>query len=99
MPIHDRANSSHIQPPCCDAPRAGHPELLAEVLPLDLDVESPGPEQHRLAKAVGELGTTSGPTQGPSPNYGERYRADEPISSSFVDAAVNQVVSKRMAKK
>jgi hypothetical protein len=33
------------------------------------------------------------------PNYGERFRAGETISSSFVESAVNQVVSKRMVKK
>ncbi|MGH9764668.1 MAG: ISKra4 family transposase, partial [Blastocatellia bacterium] len=33
------------------------------------------------------------------PNYGERYRNGEPISTAFVESAVNQVVSKRMAKK
>ena len=33
------------------------------------------------------------------PNYGERYRAGEPISSSIAESVVNQVVSKRMVKK
>ncbi len=33
------------------------------------------------------------------PNYGERYRAGEPISSSLAESAVNQVISKRMVKK
>ena len=33
------------------------------------------------------------------PNYGERHRAGETISSSFVESAVNQVISKRMVKK
>jgi hypothetical protein len=33
------------------------------------------------------------------PNYGERYRAGETISSSLAESAVNQVVSKRMVKK
>jgi hypothetical protein len=32
------------------------------------------------------------------PNYGERYRNGERISSGFVESAVNQVVSKRMVK-
>ena len=32
-------------------------------------------------------------------NYGERYRSGERISSAFVEAAVNAVVSKRFAKK
>ena len=33
------------------------------------------------------------------PNYGERYRYNEPISTSFVESTVNEVLSKRMAKK
>ena len=32
-------------------------------------------------------------------NYGERYRAGEPISSAFVEATVNAIFSKRFAKK
>ena len=33
------------------------------------------------------------------PNYGERYRNHERISTAFVESAVNQVISKRMVKK
>lgn len=33
------------------------------------------------------------------PNYGERYRAGEAISSAYVESAVNQVVGKRMGNK
>jgi hypothetical protein len=33
------------------------------------------------------------------PNYGERYRYGEPISSAFVESTINEVVSKRMVKK
>jgi hypothetical protein len=33
------------------------------------------------------------------PNYGERYRNGERISSAFVESTVNQLVSKRMVKK
>ncbi len=33
------------------------------------------------------------------PNYGERYRYGEPISTAFVESTVNQVISKRMVKK
>jgi hypothetical protein len=32
------------------------------------------------------------------PNYGDRHRHGEMISTSFVESAVNQVVSKRMVK-
>jgi hypothetical protein len=33
------------------------------------------------------------------PNYGERYRYGEAISTGFVESTVNQVISKRMVKK
>ncbi len=33
------------------------------------------------------------------PNYAERYRLGQLISSSWVESAVNEIVSKRMAKK
>ena len=33
------------------------------------------------------------------PNFGERYRQGEPISTAFVKSAINQVVSKRFVKK
>ncbi len=32
-------------------------------------------------------------------NYGERYRQGEPISTSFVESTINQVISKRFVKK
>ena len=33
------------------------------------------------------------------PNYGDRYRRGEKISTAFAESAVNQVVSERMVKK
>lgn len=33
------------------------------------------------------------------PNYGERYRAGERISTGYVESTVNQVVSKRFCKR
>jgi hypothetical protein len=33
------------------------------------------------------------------PNYGERYRAGECISTGFVESTVKQVISKRFCKK
>ena len=33
------------------------------------------------------------------PNYGERHRCGEAISSAMAESAVNQVISKRMVKK
>jgi hypothetical protein len=56
-------------------------------------------EQARLAKAVREFDTYIRANADRIPNYGERHRAGETISSSFVESAVNQVISKRMVKK
>jgi hypothetical protein len=33
------------------------------------------------------------------PNYGERHRCGEPISTATAEGAVNQVISRRMVKK
>lgn len=33
------------------------------------------------------------------PNYGEKWRYSETISTAFVESAVNEVVAKRMVKK
>ena len=46
-----------------------------------------------------EFGSYIGANAGRIPNYGERYRAGEAISTSFAESTVNQVISKRMVKK
>jgi hypothetical protein len=71
---------------------------VIEDLEIDLDVEWASSEQRKLLKAVTEFGGYLRANGAWLPNYGERYRAGEPISSAFVESAVNQVVSKRMVK-
>jgi hypothetical protein len=70
-----------------------------DALELDLDGEAAGLEQRKLLKAVTEFGGYIRANGAWIPNYGERYRAGEAISSAFVQSAVNQVVSNRMVKK
>lgn len=53
----------------------------------------------KLAKAIDEFLTYIQANEPFIPNYGERWRNNEIISSSFVESTVNQVVSKRMVKK
>jgi hypothetical protein len=53
----------------------------------------------KLLKAVAEFGTYIQRNRGFIPNYGERYRNGERISTGFVESAVNQVISKRFVKK
>ena len=68
-------------------------------LEIDLDVEDASPEQTTLLKAVREFGGHKEANAGSIPNYGERHRAGEAISTAFVESTVNQVISKRMVKK
>ena len=37
--------------------------------------------------------------RGSMPNYGERYRQGETISTAFVESTINQVLSRRFVKK
>ena len=53
----------------------------------------------KLCKAVQEFHTFIDRNQVFIPNYGERYRNGERISTGFVESTVNQVVSRRMVKK
>jgi len=57
-----------------------------------------GVESGKLAKAVREFGGHLAANASCIPNYGERRLAGETISTSFVESAVNQVISKRMVK-
>jgi hypothetical protein len=72
---------------------------VVDDLEVDLDTDGAGPEQRKLLKAVREFGGYIRANAGSIPNYGERYRNGETISSAFVESTVNQVVSKRMVKK
>src|SRR4029434_7554836 len=53
----------------------------------------------KLLKAVEEFHTYIANNKGFIPNYGERFRAGERISTGFVESTMNQVVSKRFCKK
>jgi hypothetical protein len=53
----------------------------------------------KLLKAVEEFDTYITNNAGFIPNYDERYRQGERISTGFVESTVNQVVSKRMVTK
>ena len=68
-------------------------------LQLDADSVDSSPEQRKLGKAVAEFDGYIRVNAAWIPNYGERWRSGEAISSAFVEYAVNQVVSKRMVKK
>ena len=69
---------------------------VVEDLEIDLDVEHASAEQRKLLKTVTEFGGYIRANASCIPNYGEKYRNGETISSAFVESTVNQVVSKRM---
>lgn len=70
-----------------------------EDLGEDLWREHPEPERAKLLKAVAEFDGYIRANASSIPSYAERHLAGEPISSAFVEATVNQVISKRMVKK
>jgi len=70
-------------------------ELAGDVAALD----SAYPGLHRFAKAATGLATYLENNAAAIPNYGERRRYAEPISTAFVESTVNLVVKKRFAKK
>ncbi|HAU5617175.1 TPA: ISKra4 family transposase, partial [Morganella morganii] len=53
----------------------------------------------KMVRYLEEMITYIGNNQAMIPNYGERYRYGEPISTAFVESTVNEVIAKRMAKK
>jgi hypothetical protein len=70
-----------------------------EDIPANLETLNPGDEPSKLLTTAREFDTYLRANAGEIPNYGERYRAGETISSSLAESAVNQVISKRMVKK
>ena len=71
-------------------------------LEMDLDgaVATTGDATARkLLKAIEEVHTYIERNRMFIPNYGERYRSGERISTGFVESTVNQVISKRFCKK
>ena len=77
-------------------------EALLAIQDIEMDIyeaEETYPKFKALERAVQEFHTYIENNGGHIPNYGERYRNGEPISTGFVESAVNQVVSKRFAKR
>ena len=61
--------------------------------------EVTGENSRKLRKALDEFDTYVAVNEALIPNYGERWRNEESIATGFVESAVNQIVSKRFAKK
>jgi len=75
-------------------------QKLADLI-MDLDVAAAtgNGTARKLFKAVEEFHTYIDRNRAFIPNYGERYRYGERISTGFVESTVNQVISKRFCKK
>ena len=57
------------------------------------------PDSRKLIKGVRDVRSYVRANEAFIPNYGERYRSGEPISTAFVESGINQVISKRFVKK
>ena len=67
---------------------------------LDLEaLNTRYPNLRKFRAAMQEFQTYIASNESSLINYGERYRSGERISSAFVEATVNAVISKRFAKK
>jgi hypothetical protein len=77
---------------------------LQEIESIIMDLDAAGAEAtdatvRKLLKTGEEFQTYIEKNTGFIPNYGERWRYGERISTGFVESTVNQVISKRMVKK
>ena len=74
-------------------------ERLANLL-MDLElIRNHSAPAEKLATGVGEFETYIRNNLESIPNYGERYRQGETISTAFVESTINQVVSRRFVKR
>lgn len=73
---------------------------IIDLLEGDIEnVEVPTEGIQKLQKGVYELQTYIENNRAYIPNFGERYRSGDTISTAFVESTVNQVISKRFLKK
>ena len=70
-----------------------------EYLEMDLEAMEACLEQRKLLKTVREFGGYIAANKSYIPNYGDRYRNGETISTAMAESTVNQVISKRFVKK
>jgi len=62
--------------------------------------QTANPERYtRFTKSLSEFQTYIENNRSFIPNYGERYRYGECISTAFVESTVNEIISRRMVKK
>lgn len=71
---------------------------VLEDLAWDIDAEASS-EAQKLARTLHEFEYYIRSNRSSIPNYGDRYRNEEAISSAVAESAVNQMVSRRFVKK
>jgi hypothetical protein len=71
---------------------------VLEDLAWDVDAEASS-EAQKLARTLREFDHYIRTNRSSIPNYGDRYRNEEAISSAVAESAVNQMISKRFVKK
>ena len=78
-------------------------KALQVVQDVEMDLDAAANDGHatarKLLKAVEEFHIYIENNKSFIPNYGERYRHGERISTGFVESTVNQVISKRFCKR
>ena len=77
-------------------------EALERLTNLFMDLElvrNHAAPAEKLAAGVAEFETYIRNNQQSIPNYGERYRQGETISTAFVESTINQIVSRRFVKR
>jgi hypothetical protein len=84
------------------APRSLSPALALErltglILELDL-LATRSAATEKLGQSVGEFQTYIRNNADFIPNFGERYRQGDTITTAFVESMINQVISKRLVK-
>ena len=73
-------------------------DTLIELIEHDPRVQD-GPERQKLSRTLNELTAYLESNRHLIPNYGDRRRHGEAISSSIAESTVNQVISRRFVKK
>lgn len=71
---------------------------LVDGLKTMLDGEEISPEPQKLLRTIREFGNYIAANRAYIPDYGDRYRNGERISTAFAESAVNQLVIRRMVK-
>ena len=74
-------------------------DSLEDCYCICMDEEIKYSNKKKFIKQLEELNTYIENNQHLIPNYGERWRYGEVITTSFVESTVNEVISKRMVKK